>query len=71
MEGKGIKSSVLQLCKSTLLNSVLTKHTQELELYSSDLLSKPALLMVNKMDSPNAEGKLETLIADLKRIDGE
>lgn len=41
---------------------------RELELYSSDLLSKPALLMVNKMDCPNAELNLETLLQNLKRM---
>ncbi|KAK8396063.1 hypothetical protein O3P69_005275 [Scylla paramamosain] len=42
---------------------------RELELYSPDLLSKPALLMVNKMDSPNAESRLQELLHNLKRME--
>ncbi|XP_063842151.1 GTP-binding protein 10-like [Scylla paramamosain] len=42
---------------------------RELELYSPDLLSKPALLMVNKMDSPIAESRLQELLHNLKRIE--
>lgn len=42
---------------------------KELELYSPDLLSKPALLMVNKMDSPNAESQLQELLHNLKRME--
>ncbi|XP_057691482.1 GTP-binding protein 10 [Corythoichthys intestinalis] len=34
---------------------------KELELYKEELLSKPALLVVNKMDLPDAENKLEEL----------
>lgn len=45
--------------------------TQELELYSPDLLNKPALLMVNKMDSANAESRLKALMVDLSNMDGE
>lgn len=42
---------------------------RELELYKADLLTKPALLMVNKMDCLGAESRLETLMSDLNRID--
>ncbi|XP_077577690.1 GTP-binding protein 10 [Stigmatopora nigra] len=34
---------------------------KELELYKEELLSKPAVLVVNKMDLPDAENKLEEL----------
>ncbi|XP_063854945.1 GTP-binding protein 10-like isoform X1 [Scylla paramamosain] len=44
---------------------------KELELYSPDLLSKPALLMVNKMDSPNAESCLQELLHNFKRMEDE
>ncbi|CAL8247214.1 unnamed protein product [Lota lota] len=40
--------------------------TKELELYKEDLLSKPALLVVNKMDLPDAEHKLEELQQQLQ-----
>ncbi|CAL8360770.1 unnamed protein product [Arctogadus glacialis] len=40
--------------------------TKELELYKEDLLSKPALLVVNKMDLPDAEHKLEELREQLE-----
>ena len=32
---------------------------KELELYNSDLLKKPSLLLINKMDMPQASEKLE------------
>ncbi|XP_061145719.1 GTP-binding protein 10 isoform X1 [Syngnathus typhle] len=35
--------------------------TKELELYKEEFVSKPALLVVNKMDLPHAERKLEEL----------
>ncbi|XP_061676642.1 GTP-binding protein 10 [Syngnathoides biaculeatus] len=35
--------------------------TKELELYKEELVSKPALLVVNKMDLPNADHKLRQL----------
>ncbi|KAM4689702.1 GTP-binding protein 10 [Discoglossus pictus] len=40
--------------------------TKELELYKRELLDKPALLAVNKMDLPNAEEKFEELLQQLK-----
>nr|CAG4634954.1 EOG090X0ACU [Alona affinis] len=38
---------------------------KELELYGKDVLSKPALLIVNKMDTENAEEKWQKLKVDL------
>ncbi|KAJ3597467.1 hypothetical protein NHX12_000990 [Muraenolepis orangiensis] len=43
--------------------------TKELELYKEDLLSKPALLVVNKMDLPDAEHRLEELQQQLQNPD--
>ncbi|KAM4736363.1 GTP-binding protein 10 [Anableps anableps] len=40
--------------------------TKELELYKEELVSKPALLAVNKMDLPDAEDKLEELKEQLQ-----
>ncbi|XP_022051699.1 GTP-binding protein 10 [Acanthochromis polyacanthus] len=40
--------------------------TRELELYKEELVSKPALLVVNKMDLPDAEEKLEELQEQLE-----
>lgn len=40
--------------------------TKELELYKEELLSKPALLAVNKMDLPDAEDRLEELKEQLQ-----
>ncbi|XP_028327159.1 GTP-binding protein 10 [Gouania willdenowi] len=40
--------------------------TKELELYKEELLTKPALLVVNKMDLPEAEEKLEKLKEQLQ-----
>ncbi|KAF4088451.1 hypothetical protein AMELA_G00083490 [Ameiurus melas] len=40
--------------------------TKELELYKEELLSKPAILVVNKMDLPEAEEKLRELETQLK-----
>ncbi|KAM6909997.1 GTP-binding protein 10 [Xenentodon cancila] len=40
--------------------------TKELELYKEELVSKPALLVVNKMDLPDAEDKLAELKEQLK-----
>lgn len=44
---------------------------QELELYKSELLEKPALLMVNKMDTPDAEAKLNRLLEDMENLTGK
>ncbi|TNN02586.1 hypothetical protein fugu_010073 [Takifugu bimaculatus] len=41
--------------------------TKELELYKEELLSKPALLVVNKMDLPDAEDKLAELKEQLEK----
>uniref|UniRef100_A0A8C4SW93 GTP-binding protein 10 n=1 Tax=Erpetoichthys calabaricus TaxID=27687 RepID=A0A8C4SW93_ERPCA len=38
----------------------------EIELYKEDLLSKPSILVVNKMDLPDAELKLKDLLDQLK-----
>ncbi|XP_052000463.1 GTP-binding protein 10 [Xyrauchen texanus] len=35
--------------------------TKELELYKEELLAKPAILVINKMDLPEAQGKLREL----------
>uniref|UniRef100_A0A671WX69 GTP-binding protein 10 n=1 Tax=Sparus aurata TaxID=8175 RepID=A0A671WX69_SPAAU len=43
--------------------------TKELELYKEELVLKPALLVVNKMDLPDAEGKLEELKEQLQNPD--
>nr|XP_020462934.1 GTP-binding protein 10 [Monopterus albus] len=43
--------------------------TKELELYKEELVSKPALLVVNKMDLPGAEAKLEELKEQLNNPD--
>ncbi|MBN3315275.1 GTPBA protein, partial [Atractosteus spatula] len=40
--------------------------TKELELYKEELLLKPAILAVNKMDLPNAEENLKELIDQLR-----
>ncbi|XP_028672976.1 GTP-binding protein 10 [Erpetoichthys calabaricus] len=40
--------------------------TKEIELYKEDLLSKPSILVVNKMDLPDAELKLKDLLDQLK-----
>ncbi|KAF0045403.1 hypothetical protein F2P81_001932 [Scophthalmus maximus] len=45
--------------------------TKELELYKEELVSKPALLVVNKMDLPEAEDKLQELKEQLKNPDGK
>ncbi|XP_063054338.1 GTP-binding protein 10 isoform X1 [Engraulis encrasicolus] len=39
--------------------------TKELELYKEELLSKPVILVVNKMDLPEADEKLEELLHQL------
>ncbi|XP_077382315.1 GTP-binding protein 10 isoform X1 [Festucalex cinctus] len=39
--------------------------TKELELYKEELVSKPALLVVNKMDLPDADHKLQELTEQL------
>ncbi|XP_072250396.1 GTP-binding protein 10 [Leuresthes tenuis] len=41
--------------------------TKELELYKEELASKPAMLVVNKMDLPDAEDKLAELKEQLKK----
>ncbi|XP_034553285.1 GTP-binding protein 10 [Notolabrus celidotus] len=43
--------------------------TKELELYKEELVSKPALLVVNKMDLPDAEEKLAELKEQLQNPD--
>lgn len=43
---------------------------KELELYKEELLSKPALLVVNKMDLPDAEDKLAELKEQLQNPEG-
>lgn len=43
--------------------------TKELELYKEELVLKPAILAVNKMDLPNAEDKLQELKEQLQNPD--
>uniref|UniRef100_A0A671Q5H2 GTP-binding protein 10 n=1 Tax=Sinocyclocheilus anshuiensis TaxID=1608454 RepID=A0A671Q5H2_9TELE len=40
--------------------------TKELELYKEELLGKPAILVINKMDLPEAQGRLRELEAHLE-----
>lgn len=44
---------------------------KELELYKEELISKPALLVVNKMDLPDAQDKLQELKEQLQNPDGK
>lgn len=44
---------------------------QELELYKEELLSKPAILVVNKMDLPEAGEKLDELMHQLDNQEGK
>lgn len=44
--------------------------TKELELYKEELLSKPAILVVNKMDLPEAEENLRELETQLENQEG-
>lgn len=44
---------------------------KELELYNEELLTKPALLVVNKMDLPDADDKLAQLQEQLQNPDGK
>lgn len=45
--------------------------SKELELYKEELVSKPALLVVNKMDLPDAEDKLAELKEQLQNPNGK
>lgn len=45
--------------------------SKELELYKEELVSKPALLVVNKMDLPDAEDKLAELKEQLQNPHGK
>ena len=45
--------------------------SKELELYNEELLSKPALLVVNKMDLPDAQDKLTELKEQLEQPHGK
>ncbi|RXN05433.1 GTP-binding 10 [Labeo rohita] len=44
--------------------------TKELELYKEELLGKPAILVINKMDLPEAQGHLRELEAHLENQEG-
>ncbi|XP_026867327.2 GTP-binding protein 10 [Electrophorus electricus] len=44
--------------------------SKELELYNKELLSKPAILVVNKMDLPEAETKFRELESQLEKQEG-
>lgn len=48
-----------------------TLAAKELELYKEELVSKPALLVVNKMDLPDAEDKLAELKEQLQSPHGK
>lgn len=50
---------------------VITYGFQELELYKEELLYKPAILVVNKMDLPEAEEKLRELETQLENQEGK
>lgn len=52
------------------LTLLLLPLLKELELYREELVSKPALLVVNKMDLPEAEDKLAKLREQLQNPDG-
>lgn len=43
---------------------------QELELYKTELLDKPATLIVNKMDTPNAIEKYKEFEYQIKNLKG-
>ncbi|CAM4700331.1 unnamed protein product [Leuciscus chuanchicus] len=43
--------------------------TKELELYKEELLDKPAILVINKMDLPEAQGRLRELEAHLENLE--
>ncbi len=43
---------------------------QELELYKEELLGKPAILVINKMDLPEAQSLLRELEAHLESQEG-
>lgn len=47
------------------------RNLKELELYKEELVSRPALLVVNKMDLPDAEDKLAELKEQLQNPDGK
>lgn len=49
---------------------LIFSYTQELELYKEELLSKPSILVINKMDLPEAEDKLRELQEQLENQEG-
>lgn len=57
----------------TLPSPSLRSHhgSKELELYKEELVFKPALLVVNKMDLPDAEDKLAELKEQLQNPHGK
>lgn len=68
--------SGLDLCSSWFFYILLLFHVdlagfKELELYKEELLSKPALLVVNKMDLPDAQDKLAELKEQLEKPHGK
>ncbi|KAH8009317.1 hypothetical protein HPB51_014453 [Rhipicephalus microplus] len=62
-------SSSIPLFDETPQQSTHEWITQELELYKEDLLSKPAILAVNKMDTEGAKEKYEELLEQLEKQD--
>lgn len=44
---------------------------KELELYNEDLMKKPAMLLINKMDTEEAVKKYEEISTQLKHISGK
>lgn len=43
---------------------------QELELYNEDLMKKPSMLLVNKMDTEEAVAKFENFTEKLRNLSG-
>ena len=44
---------------------------QELELYKPELVSKPAILVINKIDTPGHEPLLEATVNRIRNMKGE
>ncbi|CAH0391124.1 unnamed protein product [Bemisia tabaci] len=62
----GFRLSAEHLYRSCLETVILLN--KELELYKEELLDKPAILVVNKMDSPDAATKFNEISDDLKNL---
>lgn len=44
---------------------------QELELYQPELVEKPSMLLINKIDTPDGPQKFEQLQEQLNNIEGK